>query len=107
MLNIGLGRVGTSGAEHGEYDFDENEIFVLSTKYGMAPTISVAGMKTAIDQAVLYRQTIIMFFHKLVVTAVNADEYSIANFQAIIDYIVSKNTQVVTISQWYNKLKTL
>lgn len=66
-------------------------------------TTTLAQAKSKVDLAISSGTSVIMVFHKLVVTPAAQTEWPITDFQALIDYIVTKQTQldVVTVSEWY------
>lgn len=78
------------------------------TRQGVYNTTSLATAKSYIDRAIANGGATLLNFHKLVETATVDTEWSISNFQALIDYIKLHQNQgeldVVTISEWYNGL---
>lgn len=67
---------------------------------------SLATANGYVDEAIASGGMYTLIFHQLVASSSGSNEWNIADFQALIDYIYSKNQQidVVTISEWYNGL---
>lgn len=63
---------------------------------------SLATMKTYIDNAKRYGTSICIYMHDIVESPSGASQTSIANFQALIDYVVDSRIKTVTASEWYN-----
>ncbi|HCB59110.1 MAG TPA: hypothetical protein DEP82_14640 [Arthrobacter bacterium] len=60
---------------------------------------TVATVTSAIDRAYANKSWLILTFHDLVTTPVNGTEYSIANYQTIIDYIATKGIPVQPVGE--------
>lgn len=65
---------------------------------------TLATAKGAIDTAITQGGTSILVFHQIVETATLATQWSIANFRALIDYIIERGIECVTIDEWYEGL---
>lgn len=72
--------------------------------YILSNTISLATAKGYIDSAILTGGTVILCLHKLVQNATNSLEWGINDFKALINYIVAKGIDVVTLDEWYDGL---
>ena len=69
--------------------------------------VTVATVKSWIDSAVSTGSTVAIVFHNLVADAghlVYSTDYTIADFQSIVDYAIQKGLEFVTIDEWYNGL---
>lgn len=77
--------------------------------FNLGSADSLAARKQNIDDALAEGNTVIFYGHKLVVTAGDSTEWDIADFQALVDYALSKQNQglldIVTISDWYDDLE--
>lgn len=73
---------------------------------GVLDTTTLATAKSAVDAAIQIGGTAIFVFHSLVATATINTHWVIADFQALIDYIVRKQNEidVVTTSEWHRGL---
>ena len=71
----------------------------------IAITTSLADVKRAIDNAIAGGHIITLLFHNIVERPVVATDWSTADFQELMDYIVLKQIQPLTITQ-YNELIT-
>lgn len=82
-----------------------DEVYLLNG-ISIGNTTTLATAKGYIDAAIGAGQTIFLVFHSLVASPANGNQWGISDFQALIDYIVTKRNQidVVTISEWYNGL---
>jgi len=67
-------------------------------------TDTLATAQGWIDQACAAGKTIPLIFHKILASPTNVDEWSIANFQSFIDYLVARKYFCVTIDEWYEGL---
>lgn len=67
-------------------------------------TTTLATAKSHIDNAIKRKTTVMLLMHHLVESPTVGTEWGIANFQALIDYIVARNIDVVTIDEWYEGL---
>lgn len=76
----------------------------LLNSYIPTNATSLNTMKGYIDKAVKNGGTVILCFHKLVTSPSVVTEWSISNFQALINYIIAKQVDVVTIDEWYDGL---
>lgn len=75
----------------------------LPAKY-LVDTTTLATAIDWIDTATFKGQTVILMFHGIVETPISEYQWSIANFTALVDYIVQRNVRVVTMSEWYDGL---
>jgi len=75
----------------------------LPTNYSLSNTVPLATVKTAIDNAIKYGQTITIVLHSLG-EAAGAGTWTIADWQALMDYIVARKIRCLTVSEWYNGL---
>lgn len=66
--------------------------------------INLDYMKKLVNNAISQQTTQILVFHKLVESNPTGSEWSIADFQALIEYIVQLKIKVVTIDEWYEGL---
>ncbi|MET3288377.1 UNVERIFIED_CONTAM: peptidoglycan/xylan/chitin deacetylase (PgdA/CDA1 family) [Brevibacillus sp. OAP136] len=66
---------------------------------------SPSEIKSRIDEAISLGGSLILFFHKLIETPSSSTEYSLANFQSIIDYAYTKRDLIefTTLSAWLDK----
>lgn len=69
----------------------------------VASTTTLAEVKSAIDNAIAGGLIISLLFHNIVEKPVGATDWSIADFRDLMDYIVLKQIQPLTITQ-YNEL---
>lgn len=60
---------------------------------------STASLQTAIDRAYANKNWLILPFHKIVTTTSGSDDYSIANFGTIVDYVATKGIAVRTMGE--------
>lgn len=67
----------------------------------IADTTTLAQARGYIDQAIEDGTVCALLWHSLTETPASEAEWSIANFQALVDYIVSQHIQPITISQFY------
>lgn len=65
---------------------------------------TLATAKGYVDEAVSRGTTVILMLHKIIETPTVSTEWSIANFQALIDYLVARKIKTVTIDEWYEGL---
>lgn len=79
---------------------------MLLNRRELANTVSLVTAKGYVDTAISRGSTIIFYGHKLVASASTTTEWDIANFQALCDYIKSKEAQidVVPMTQWYEQI---
>ncbi|MDQ3816315.1 MAG: polysaccharide deacetylase family protein [Acidobacteriota bacterium] len=84
-------------------DLDNNQLLTYRT---IATATTLATAKSHIDRAIANGGVCILLFHKLVTSPSLTTEWGTANFQALIDYIQSKSSQidVMTITEWYRGL---
>lgn len=59
--------------------------------------------KALIDNTIASKGTLMLYFHIIELTP-SAGNWSIANFQGLIDYIVARKVKCVTIDEWYEGL---
>ncbi len=80
-----------------------NLLHCYTTSY---PTYSLANMLTVIDQAIARGGTAFILFHNINTTPAVGNDFSIADFQTFIDYLVTKSGQIdtITFTQWYGGL---
>lgn len=71
----------------------------------IASTTTLADVKRAVDNAIAGGHIITLLFHNIVEKPVEAIDWSIADFRELMDYIVLKQIQPLTITQ-YNELIT-
>jgi peptidoglycan/xylan/chitin deacetylase (PgdA/CDA1 family) len=71
---------------------------------GVAKNTSLVTVESYIDNAIAGGKTVILGFHHIVTTPTFDTQWSTANFQALMDYLESKKSQidVVTLSEWYS-----
>lgn len=72
------------------------------TAFGYTDTLAKAT--DLVDKAITRNFTQILLFHELIPSATNANQWSIANFRALIDYIVARKVNVLTIDEFDNRL---
>jgi len=82
---------------------DIDEQYLLSPVYIMN-TMTVSTVKAYIDSAIDAGVAAILCFHAIETVSTKDIEYPTADFQEIIDYVVSKRLPVVTMSGWWNEL---
>ncbi|MGE5446773.1 MAG: hypothetical protein ACM3PR_00320, partial [Bacteroidales bacterium] len=78
--------------------------YTIETR-NVANTTSLAEVKAAIDKAITGGNILSLLFHNIVEKPVGATDWSIADFKELMDYIVLKQIQPLTITQ-YNELIT-
>ncbi|MGE5446861.1 MAG: polysaccharide deacetylase family protein [Bacteroidales bacterium] len=78
--------------------------YTIETR-NIANTTSLAEVKAAIDKAITGGNILSLLFHNIVEKPVGATDWSIADFKELMDYIVLKQIQPLTITQ-YNELIT-
>lgn len=66
--------------------------------YSITNTVPLSTLKAYVDRAVANNEWAILLFHRLTPTAVTDIEYPLADFTALLDYIDSKNVDVVPMS---------
>ena len=80
----------------------------LLSRQGIFNTTTIAEAKAYVDLAIARGEAILLNFHQLVASPTVDTQWSITNFQALMDYIKQKQDygflDVVTISEWYNGL---
>ena len=78
----------------------------LLTRRNLGNTISLATSKGYVDSAIDEGMTLILQMHKLVASPAAATEWAITDFQALVDYVVSKKNliEVVTLTEWYKQV---
>jgi len=65
---------------------------------------SVDTIKTSIDKVIHKGHTLILLYHKIRDVSSDAYENTMADFKAVIDYLVERKVDVVTIDEWYEGL---
>ncbi len=87
-----------------------NELFPPLAHYRQAATrlimynVTLATAKGWVDYIIKTGTSVIVTFHKLVESDPTQSAWTIANFQALIDYIVERKVACVTIDEWYKGL---
>ena len=96
---------------HNWYHFDLSNFDDLQyqlNRYVVNPTKSVAAVQTKIDSIIQKGGLLIMVFHNIVDENATGNDYLTANFQAISDYLKTKQNagelEVITFSDYYNAL---
>ena len=91
---LALGRFSATGS-------DEMQIPSMPTRmYGQnCGNLSVAQIQAEIDRAKTNKTWLILMFHNLVTTKVDANDFTIANHSTIVDYLKSSGIAVATIDQ--------
>ena len=79
--------------------FDQPYRIELGQSFGN--TLTLAAAKTWLDGVVSRDEIGIALFHSLVVAPANLSEWGIDDFKAFIDYAVSLNIPIITISELY------
>lgn len=100
MTQAGAKTGRTIGTWRGQNDLYPYELNVVA----IDNNTSLATAKTYIDDVINKGETIIIYLHKLVVSPSVGTEWSIANFQGLIDYIVQKKIRALTIDEWFEGL---
>ena len=98
-----LGGIGR-GATAGYNSFLQHDAINLrgTMIYANKADATLTGM---IDRAKAQNHWLVFFVHKVDATAVNpANDTSIAQFQAIVDYVAAQGLKVVTLSQMYDDI---
>jgi peptidoglycan/xylan/chitin deacetylase (PgdA/CDA1 family) len=76
--------------------------------YGLSSTIGVAAVQTVIDSTIAKSGLLILYFHRIVDSNATGNDYLTADFQAISDYLKTKQDagllEVITYSDYYNAL---
>ena len=100
MTQIGAKTGRTIKTWRGQNDIYPYEIKVVA----IDNTTTLATTKSYVDDVTNRGETIVIYLHKLVASPSVSTEWSIANFQGLIDYVAQKKIRVVTIDEWYNGL---
>jgi peptidoglycan/xylan/chitin deacetylase (PgdA/CDA1 family) len=78
--------------------------YLTLSRYNVANTTSLATAKGYIDTAINNGETVALLFHKLATLPTISTEWSISDFQSLVNYIKSKTDDglidVQTISEW-------
>jgi peptidoglycan/xylan/chitin deacetylase (PgdA/CDA1 family) len=98
-LNMRTGRATTAPVK--DYLLPD-DMYLLRVKE-ILDTHSLANVKTFIDTAITKQATLILLFHMLGETA-SGYTWATSDFQALVDYIISRKISVVTIDEWYQGL---
>lgn len=100
MQNLGMktGRIVQSRDQTAPID----QQYVLNT-YNIKMSISLATAQSYIDDVISRNSTAILVFHDIQASP-SSDGWTPSNFQALIDYILAKKVDVVTIDEWYEGL---
>lgn len=80
------------------------EDYRLLTVNGFSNLTTLAEAKGWVDQAIKTGGTTMLLLHDLVASPTIGVEWGIANFKALVDYVVSRRVDVVTIDEWYEGL---
>lgn len=99
-LGILTGRIATGGYQY----YPPDDLFQIRGTASPGSTTTLATIKSVIDKAISTEGTLVLYFHDLAETVTETNQWSVANFQATIDYIVAKKLECVTITEWYNGL---
>jgi peptidoglycan/xylan/chitin deacetylase (PgdA/CDA1 family) len=70
----------------------------------MASTVSLATAKGYIDTAISTGRVLTLLFHGIVDSGASGDQWNLADFQALVDYVRSNQVQCLTISEYYRLL---
>lgn len=81
-----------------------NENYLLFGKGMGLGIVTLDQAKNYVDTAINSESTIIFYFHRLVDSLVDSNDWSIADFKALVDYISASKIDVVTIDEWYEGL---
>jgi peptidoglycan/xylan/chitin deacetylase (PgdA/CDA1 family) len=65
----------------------------------------LATVKSYVDKAVDRKGTLILLFHSLVAAGPVDEQWLISDFQELVRYIMAKQVDVVTMSEWFAQLK--
>lgn len=74
------------------------------TRYSLSSTISIATAKGYVDSAITNGSIVIFLIHTLTASPTGND-WSISDFNTLVDYIVSLKLRTNTISELYNRYK--
>lgn len=78
---------------------------LLIKVFNIVTSTTLANVKTMIDYTIKYGGTICFYFDGVYsVAPLDTLEWSLANFQGLINYIVACKIKCVTIDEWYNGL---
>lgn len=69
----------------------------------ITPTMPVATATGWIDAAIANNSIAVVLFHNIVVSPTVNNEWSIADFEAFLDYAVSSGIRCITMADWYNE----
>jgi len=80
--------------------------FLDLTTYNIQKTTALTTVIGWIDTAILTGNTVILTLHQILASPSNAADWSVANFQGLIDYLVSVQPLIrcVSMDEWYNGL---
>jgi peptidoglycan/xylan/chitin deacetylase (PgdA/CDA1 family) len=100
MTNLGMltGRLNTGSAITAR---PISDYYAVPT-FGIINTVSLTDAKTTIDNLVFLKRCATLMFHKLVETPTEEIEWSISDFQALVDYILSKGVITVNMDELYS-----
>lgn len=65
---------------------------------------TLTKIKGVVDKAIDAQAQLALFFHALKTPTTDDTDWTIADFQALIDYIVARKIKVITLDEWYNGL---
>jgi peptidoglycan/xylan/chitin deacetylase (PgdA/CDA1 family) len=74
--------------------------------YSAGNTDTLTTLTDLVDNAIATGATTCIVFHLITASPAQSTEYSIANYQSFIDYVVTKTQlmDVVTVTNWYNNI---
>jgi peptidoglycan/xylan/chitin deacetylase (PgdA/CDA1 family) len=78
-----------------------NMVWNLLPSYTVPNTDSLATVKAYVDAVVASGTVATILFHKITTTGAGANEYSIADFRALIDYLYTQRVVTLTVSELY------
>ena len=87
-------------------NYDSSHPYELTIRE-ISNATSLATAQNYVGEAISRGTTVILMLHKLVESPSVSTEWSIINFQGLIDYLVMRKIRVVTIDEWYEGLTNL
>jgi peptidoglycan/xylan/chitin deacetylase (PgdA/CDA1 family) len=84
------------------YAIPENQPLFQIPLYDCYPPRSLATVEAHVDQAISYGSVLCLLFHAIG----EAGQWSVADFQALVDYISAHNVPLITISDLYSLLSS-
>jgi peptidoglycan/xylan/chitin deacetylase (PgdA/CDA1 family) len=78
--------------------------YILASKSIGDSAVTLTEAKECINTAIINGQSMFLLFHQLVAADPGASQWLISDFRALIDYLVERKVECVTIDEWYEGL---